>query len=658
MAKKKKKAGPQNVRQQPHKKKPGISWNSFWTDRRNFISLGIILLVSFLVFSQGIQFGFVNWDDDRNIYENPNILNITNWETFFGNLKAIFSTHVIGNYNPLAILSFALEKVVFGFDHLGFWHLDNIILHLIVVMFVFRIGLALELNLIPAAFLALLFGIHPMRVESVIWLTERKDVLFGAFYFCALYYYIKSVKLKFQKRYRIIILVSFILALLSKIQAVSLPLSMLVIDYYFGRKLTLKLITEKWLYFLLAFITGVVGIYFLRIQGSLESNTSFPFFERIFIGAYSYVLYIIKSIVPYKMVPMYPYPPFIGWQFYVSMIPALGVLGLMYYAFKRSWKTIVFGLVFFTFNIMFLLQILSAGQGFIADRFTYIAYFGLFFIYAWILQTLLQNKTKYRAAFTSMAGIILVAYMMINYQQTKIWENGDTLWTHVLKYYTKATLPWGNRANYYRDQGRLKEALHDYSQTIALGPNKPEPFNSRGKLYFNSNNPDTLRLALQDYTKAIQLDPNNSEYRVNRGSTHARLNMLDQALQDLNDAEKLDPNNKQVFFNRSILYHNTRQFEKEEADVAKYLQLNPYHADMWVNLGTVRRLNKKYDLSIEALNRAIQLNAGKLPYYYERCVTYFEMGDIERARNDLNLLKSNGYQNISPTLENSILRGY
>jgi tetratricopeptide (TPR) repeat protein len=652
--KSKKKGSPAHQKPLPKKTTKAI-WKSFWSNWDNILALALVLAISFIVYIPSLQHGFVNWDDDRNIYENPYILNITNWETFFSNLKNIFTTHVIGNYNPLSILSFAFEKVFYGFDHLGYWHLDNILLHLVCVMLVFRIALALKLKLIPAVFLALLFGVHPMRVESVAWLTERKDVLFGSFYLLALYYYIKSVRLQFKKRYLFIILFSFILALFSKIQAVSLPLSMLAIDYYLGRKLSFKLITEKWLYFTLSLAIGILGVYFLRIQGSLESNTTFPFIDRVFIGSYSYILYIIKSIVPYKMVPMYPYPASIGWPFYVSMIPALAVLTLIYYAYKKQFKALTFGLVFFTFNIMFLLQILSAGQGFIADRFTYVAYFGLFFVYAIGFQYLLENRTKYKTALTSVAGMLIITLGSINFQQNKIWENGDTLWSHVLKYYQNATLPWGNRANYYRDQGKLRAALHDYNKTISLNPNKPEPFNSRGKLYFNSNSVDTIRLALQDYSRAIELAPDNSEYRVNRGSTHARLNMLDKALQDLNEAQKLDPNNKQVYYNRSIMYHNTGQFGKEEADVVKYLQFNPYHSDMWSNLGVARRINKKYDLAIQAFNRAIQLNPGKLPYYYERCITYHEMGDFQKAKNDLNFLKSNGFQNINPSLENSIL---
>jgi hypothetical protein len=313
-----------------------------------------------MVYLPSLQNGYVNWDDNVNIYDNPSITAITNWENFFESAKRIFTTDVIGNYNPLAILSFAFEKMLYGLDNPEWWHLSNIILHLICVLLIFRIALALGLKLLPAAFCALLFGIQPMRVESVAWLTERKDVLYGSFYLLALYYYIKSVKLSFQKSYFLIIHLSFILALLSKIQAVTLPLSMLLVDYYFDRKLSMKLIYEKWSYFLLSLMFGILGIYFLGGQGTLEINEAYSLSIRAYFGSYAYMVYLIKSMVPYEMVPAYPFPDTLDWTYYVSMVFALAILGSTYFFFLKKKKVLLFGLLFFTFNIMFLLQLLSA----------------------------------------------------------------------------------------------------------------------------------------------------------------------------------------------------------------------------------------------------------------------------------------------------------
>jgi tetratricopeptide (TPR) repeat protein len=479
---------------------------------------------------------------------------------------------------------------------------------------VFRIALALGLKLLPAAFCALLFGIHPMRVESVAWITERKDVLYGTFYLLALYYYIKSVKLSFQKRYVFIILLSFTLALLSKIQAVVLPLSMLLVDYYFYRKLSMKLIYEKWLYFLLSLVTGIAGIYLLRAHGSLENAEHLSFFGKILVGSYAYVVYFLKSVVPYNMVPFYTYPDKIGWIFYGSMAFALSILSSIFYFFKIKKRAWVFGLLFFTFNIMFLLQILSAGQAFIADRFTYIAYLGLFFIYACGFQWVLGKYAKLDKLICVTALFILGLFGYMNFKQNKIWENSDILWSHVLNYYPKNAYALTNRARYYYDTGLFEKAIHDYN-------------------------------------KIIDQDRYNSEIYYGRGISYAQLNMFGNALQDLDAVERLDSANRNIYSSRYNIYTTLGLYDEAQTELEKYLNLNPNNPDMWLKLGTVSRLNKQYKNSLNAFNTAIQINPNNTAYYYERLITYYEMGDIERARNDLNFLKSKGFKDISPEYE-------
>ena len=182
------------------------------------------VLITFLCFTSALNNKFVNWDDDRNFYENPLVQHIDE-KNFWENTKTIFSTGVIGNYNPLPIWTFAIEKRMFGFDKPYYWHLNNVLLHLICVFLAYRIALFLGIGWRGALLTALLFGIHPMRVESVAWVTERKDVLFGAFYLGALLQYIKYKHDQKSSRW-IWMTLLFTLSLFSKIQAVSLPLSM------------------------------------------------------------------------------------------------------------------------------------------------------------------------------------------------------------------------------------------------------------------------------------------------------------------------------------------------------------------------------------------------------------------------------------------------
>jgi len=465
-----------------------------------------IVVLTLVCFSTAINNQFVNWDDDKNFYENDNITTI-NSENFWANTKKIFSEDVIGGYNPLTIWTFAIEKQVHGMgnEDAWKWHLDNVILHLLCTFLVYFIGRRLGLSLWASLLFAGLFGIHPMRVESVAWVTERKDVLFGFFYLLSLFYYLKYVTGEKKKIYWAIITVSFALSLFSKIQAVILPVSMVLIDYYFDGKLDFKKILYKAPFFLMSLAFGIYGIMQLGEQGSLESQADYSGFQRIFIGSWQYTVYLVKSIVPYRLSPLYPYPPSIPAYFYISFISFIATGGLLVWSYLKDKRAIFFGLSFFLVNVFLLLQILGAGQGFLADRFTYIAYIGLFFIFAYYFQKLMEVKPNLKKASIGVASVALLAYGLVTFNQNKIWKNSGTLWTHVLKYYKQSTLPYGNRANYYRDNGQKVAALSDYNERIRLKADDPGVFNSRGRLFFNSNNPDTLRLALADYNKAIDL---------------------------------------------------------------------------------------------------------------------------------------------------------
>ncbi len=639
----------------PIGKKPVLKTSilpKFWQNSTHLLATFSALLITVICFYNTIGNEFVNWDDDRNFYENEYVSTI-NKENFWSNSKEIFTSNVIGNYNPLAIWTFAVEKRMYGFEKPGKWHATNVFLHLICVFFVFRICLLLGLKWRGSLFVALLFGIHPMRVESVAWVTERKDVLFGAFYLSALYFYIKG-KLN-GKKYYLIIFTLFLLSLFSKIQAVILPLSMIAVDYYMDGKIDFKSILKKAPYFILSLIFGLAGILFLKGQGSLENAVTYPAWQRVFVGSYSYMIYLVKAVVPYKMSPLYPYSPKMPAYFYPTLLLFPAMIYGMYIMYKQEMKVWFFGLLFFTVNIIFLLQILGAGQGFLADRFTYIAYFGLFFIAGFYFDKFILEKPNLKFAFLGGAAVLFFVYGYMTIQQNTVWKNSETLWTHVLKHYQNATLPYGNRANYLRQQGRIQEALQDYGQATTLNPKGEQAFNSRARLYFDiAKTRDTLLLALQDYNRAIELDPKNGEFLINRGATHARLGNIDQAIADINEGLVYKPNHAVGYLNRSVLYNGQGKIQEALDDIISYLKLKPYSADLWYEKGRALRNLNKLPESIPAYSRAIQLNGRQAVFYYERGRTYMAMNKINEAKNDIRMAINLGYSGVDPALRQQL----
>ena len=608
-----------------------------------------ILLITFFCFSPSLQNEFVNWDDESNFIKNELITSL-NETNFWENTKEIFSSDVIGSYNPLTIWTFLLEQKFVGQDKPLFWHLNNIILHLVCTFFIFWIGLRLRLGLLGASITALLFGIHPMRVESVAWVTERKDVLYSAFYLNAMFYYIRGKQEGFRKRDYLIIGTTFLLSLLSKIQAVILPVSLMLVDYYLSKdsRITLKSIIGKVPFFMGSLAVGLLGIYFLKQKEVLTQEVYFGF-DRLFIGSLSLTTYLAKSILPYRMSPLYPYPSSLDWTFYTSIVTFILTPALLLFAYIKKWKAVFFGLAFFIANVFLLLQIVGAGQGFLADRFTYMAYFGLFFLFAYFIVFLIKRFPERKMVILSFTGLAFLFYGYVTFQQNKIWKNSATLFSHVLKYYDKTTTPWGNRANYFRDIGETQKAFHDYSQVIKLKPNEPNPYNSIGKLYFNFNHPDSLKKALFYCNKAIELKPDDVEYIVNRGVIHAKLGDFDTALQNFDRAEKIDPGYANIYLNRYLIYSQSQQASEALENVDKYLNINPNYPDMWFEKGRLHQVLNQPQECINAFNKAISMNPKKGKYYFERAKGYYNLENYDQAKSDIQQsLKLNykGDQNV------------
>ena len=603
-----------------------------WQPGAPWIPLALVLAVTFVVFLPSLSNDFVNWDDDRNVYGNANL------EAFdWAHVKAIFTSTVIGGYNPLTILTFALEKHFFGLNPKVF-HFDNLLLHLICVVLVYRLLLKLNLSTWAAALGALLFGIHPMRVESVAWVTERKDVLYGAFYLAALLVYVRYLRENYAKKFFWLALVLFIFSLFAKIQAVALPLSLLAVDYYFKRPPRLKLLVEKIPFFALSLLVGGLGIVLLSHAKTLHDIPGYGLAARLLIGAYSFCIYLVKFVAPYELAPLYPYPGTLPREFYLAPPLVIGLAGFLVWAYRRTQIAIVFGFAFFIVNIVFVLQILGAGQGFLADRFSYLPYFGLIFLVTKLYDALVSQPAT-RTIVRWAAGVYLSVLAVMTWNQCHIWKNSETLWTHVIKDDPQIAMPYGNRAFYRRNHGQIQQALDDYEKGLRFAKNKSALHNSRGKLFFDIGQTEK---AIAEYTAAIKEKPEFAEAYINRGAAYAKLKQYDVSLADLNRGLELDPNSAEGYFNRTFLYAQTKKFELAMPDYDAYLKLKPSNAAMWYERALAKGNLARHAESIPDFNAAIRLEPAKGIYYLERSRAYRSLGKMREALADAQTAKARG----------------
>jgi len=544
----------------------------------------------------------------------------------------MFTSQVGGTYVPLPLLSYAIEYKIWGLNPLPF-HITNLLLHLICTFLVFRILRVLKLDALYAAAGALIYGVHPMGVESVAWVTERKDLLYTVFYFASFLSYLYYVHAKKHKPSLFAISLGlFILALFSKIQAVSLPLVLLLADYYFKRCGRGKLIIEKAPYFLLSLVFGIAGIFVLRSVGALKVNEIFTFNERFFFGIYSLSAYFLKFFAPLTMSALYPYPGPSGHTlpiiYYLSPLFII-LVGLAVSRKAGKIQAIVFGSLFFLLSIFFMLQIFGAGAGFMADRYIKVPYLGLVFIAGWGMEYFhgKLNHGKY-IIWLVFAGYCL--FLMIStHKRCEVWKNGETLWTNVIKKYPgRDARPYSCRGLYYRAEKENDKALSDFNMSLALDKNDADITLMRGNIYFLKGKDDS---AYSDYIRALKLKMDNALALANLGAIYVRRGQLDSAVYCLTRSLQLDTNAAVTYANRAVAFGGLGKTEASIADFKHYLSINPDDERVMMSIAMAYQSSGRFRESLEWFDRVIVKKPNFGNYYYFRSQSYKFLGNRNKA---------------------------
>jgi len=535
------------------------------------LSLAVIAMATFLVYVPALNGGFVNYDDNIYITENPTIK-----EFSAENLRKIFTTSFTNTYVPLTILSFSLD---YHFVQLEPWwyHLNNILLHVINTLLVFWLIYLLIQHFETAVITATLFGIHTLHVESVAWLTERKDVLYTVFFLASLIAYLLFLKKRNIRQYRYS-LIFFLISLFSKGQAVTLPLSLLLIDYFSGRKLLdRKVIFEKIPFFALSIVFGIVTICVLFSNNVFDERPDYVFHHQLIIGSYAFVHYLIKLIFPYHLSALYPLPVKTGEtipvEYWVYPLVVFLLILLVFYS-ARYTKKIVFGTCFFIFNIFLMLQILPVGTAFSADRFSYVSSIGFFYLIAVGYKWIGEKKFSYQ----KYARIILISYIIIlaalSYNRCHIWKDGFTLWNDVLTKYPDSTFALNNRGYLKLQNGDIKGAVADFDRAILASPRHAPAYHNRGICRSKMGD---YQGAIADYTDAVKLNPNMEGAFLNRGSVRFASGNYDDAIRDYSLAIQLKPDHDDAFYFRGLAEYQSGRYQNAISDCSSAIILNPRH---------------------------------------------------------------------------------
>ncbi|HEX7320228.1 MAG TPA: tetratricopeptide repeat protein [bacterium] len=526
-----------------------------------------VTVITFISFYPCLSNSFVNWDDPELLTNNQSVQHLS-----LQNIGRLFTRYYCGTYIPLTLMSFAAEHGRFK-DNPMPYHALNIILHALNALLVLWLVSLLSKNSWVAFIAALIFAVHPLRIESVAWIAERKDVLFAFFYLLAIITYIY-----YTGRARLLLyfasLACFVLALFAKGVAATLPFVLLLFDYFQNRRGRV-IIINKLPYLVLAVFFTVIAI---SAQKTLPGH-SFPFLKNIFIMSYVVLFYIGKTILPIGLSPLYPFPMTIvskmPWQFWLAPIIVIIIAVLVIVTSRRS-KMIAFGCLFFLLTILPVLQFIPvAGPEIAANRYTYIPSIGLILIFAeaiaWIYRKISSSHAGSLKFLPAAAIVVIIAlFVVTSMNRCRVWKNSITLWSDVIKKYPDFPHAYTMRAQAYADADNMKMAVADYTRALDINPGFSAALLGRGNLLLKIGD---FSGAIADYFRILEIDQKLVDAYVNRGNAYSALGQFDPALDDYNHALVIDPFNNNAIYNRAVVYFLIGNNDKAWQDVRRLLEV-------------------------------------------------------------------------------------
>ncbi len=572
-----------------------------------------------------------NWDDPTYITNNPLIKNIS-WL----HVKRIFTETYFANYQPLQILSYAIEYHFFGLNASGY-HWVSLLMHVVNTALVYGLGYQLCKQPFVAFLMALFFGIHPMHVESVAWAAERKDLLYTLFFIASLIAYIKYVQQNLQVRYLVAAFVLFMLSVFSKTMAVSLIPVLFLTDWYLNRKWQWRLLFEKIPFIILAVVMGFIATTNAIETGSVDNDIFYSQLDRFFFGAYNLILYAVKLIIPFGLSGYYQYPDLanggIPMHYYFGAILVLVLAAAVFYS-VRYQKHLFFGAGFFVCGLALVLQIFPVGPTIFSERYSYIPSIGLYYVLAlFIYKYVVAGKSSNAKYITYVAiGIYAVWLIKITRQRCEVWFDSISFWTDVIKTNEKIPVAYNNRGNEYKTRENFVLAIPDLRKAIELKPNYMEPHAILGDIYRQQAKYDSALIFLN---KALVFDPKSSSALVNRGIVHAITGKTDSARFDFDNALKYKPEMFEAYGNRGNLNAMEKKFDAALADYEMGIKINPDFRDAYRNLGLLNLEKQNFDAAISYFNQYIDVaNKEANPIINKQ--VYYDLARCYASKNDFN----------------------
>jgi hypothetical protein len=467
-----------------------------------------LAVVTFVFYVPVLDASFLNWDDPPYVTANPNIRSLS-WET----VRWAFTTFQEGIWHPLTWLSLALDHAIYGLTPRGF-HLTNLLLHVANTVLVFLVWDRLTRATIRSAVVAALFGLHPMHVESVAWVTERKDVLSTFFWLVTIGAYARYARLGSATAYASVV-VAFALGLLSKPMLVTLPFVLLLLDYWPLERLSMRAVLEKLPLLGLALAVAVVSIAAVADVRAAAVPDPIPLMALLGNAVLSCVKYIWLTIWPARVSPWYSHPWWEGPGFSIVGVTAslltIAAVTALALGVARRRPYVPVGWFWYLGTLVPVLGLLYNGRQGMADRYVYIPHVGLFVAAVWTVADLRIWQTS-RARTVAVVGFAVIVLLLgaRTAWQTRVWRDDRTFWTYTARTSRYSFIANQALAGINQSEGRLRDALPLFARATKLRPDLAKVHVQFARVLARTGQPG---LAASQYRKALTLDSSSAENR-------------------------------------------------------------------------------------------------------------------------------------------------
>ncbi len=547
-----------------------------------------LLLAVFAVFGQTATHNFVNFDDEAYVYDNGHV---KGGLTSAGTAWAI-TTYYSSNWHPLTWLSHMLDCQLYDLKP-GGHHLTNVLLHAATTVLLFLAVQQMTGALWPSAWVAAVFAIHPLRVESVAWVAERKDVLSGLFFMLTLWFYARYVQRTASWGRYLLVLASFALGLTAKPMLVTLPFVLLLLDYWplgrmqgvdgapgtgrgsvnednpYATTSPLRLVVEKIPLFVIATAACVVTLAAQR--GAISSLERLPFPSRVANAAMAYVAYLGKMLYPGGLAVPYPLPkgPPPAWEL-VSAVGVLLAISTAVFVVRRKCPYLLFGWLWYLGTLVPVIGLVQVGSQSMADRYTYLTQIGLYMAIAWGVGEISGSRHYLHLPFAAISAMVLGGLMICAWQQTRYWHDSETLMTHTL-----ACTSHNYMAHYIlgldlADRGRLDEGIVHYQRALEIEPGSAEAHNNLGLALAGRGQLDE---AISHYQTALKIKPVYAEAQYNLAYAMCRHGQVAEGIAHYQSGLEIEPDDAKAHYALGIMLAGRGQVAEAITHYQKALDL-------------------------------------------------------------------------------------